>query len=657
MRDTGSDEVRRHLTDERQYYEQRAATWAPLRDTLPAEATARVGETARRPVYVTARDTFMRCWARGEEHGRIVRDADGEVLLDLDVVAAESGGAHLALGTFEIDPAGGWLAWSVDTVGDEAYVLRFRDLDAGADTPVRRAATAPGGGWEAAAAAFYYVTLDATARPWQVWRHRPGSGEPDECLLSEADQRFRVSVRTSADRSAVLIHSRSRDTSEAWYVPAGALDTTPRSIGGRRRGVEYSAEPWRLRGRPGFLLLTDDGAPEFRLMWVDAETPGAWVELRPEQPGVRVLDVTVVPPDAVVLTERAGGARRLTVLDGDDLAAPGHRIASSHPAGTVTLDPPGSGEVCVRDESYVHPPSWCRLRVPECRTEELHRTHAPGHDATRYPARRVSVEVPGRAPVPATVIAHRDTPMDGTAPALIYGYGAYELVFEPYFDPSLPSLLDRGVVFVHAHVRGGGEQGRSGWQDGRLGAKHHSFDDLLTVADGISDGDSVPCVHVDGTRLFTRGMSAGGLLVAAVMSRRPERWRGVLAEVPFVDVVNSMSDPTIPLIVNEYDEWGDPADPLQFGWMRAYSPYENLPAAGQRPDLLVTGSVHDTRVLVHEPAKWVAALRHSDPAWAHRCLFRCETAAGSHDRPVGRLRRLEYEAELQAWLLSVLELR
>ena len=257
----------------------------------------------------------------------------------------------------------------------------------------------------------------------------------------------------------------------------------------------------------------------------------------------------------------------------------------------------------------------------------------------------MSFPAPDGTPVPATVIRHRDTPLDGTAPALLYGYGAYEATEEPDWDPALPSLLDRGAVYVHTHVRGGGEGGRRWWLDGRLAHKHHTFSDHLAVADGIAG-------LVDGHRLATRGLSAGGLLQGAVLSQRPERWRAVVAEVPFVDVVTTMFDAATPLTVTEWDEWGDPRRREEFDWMLAYSPYDNLPPAGSRPDLLVTGAVHDPRVMVREPAKWVAALRESDPEWSPRCLFRCETGAGAHVGPSGRFGHLAYEAEVLAWVLD-----
>ena len=228
----------------------------------------------------------------------------------------------------------------------------------------------------------------------------------------------------------------------------------------------------------------------------------------------------------------------------------------------------------------------------------------------------------------------------------MYAYGSYESVDWPLWDPALPSLLDRGVVYVHGHVRGGGERGRKWWDDGHLATKQNTFSDHIAVADAFADG------LVDGDRIVTRGLSAGGLLQGAVFSQRPDRWRGVVAEVPFVDVVTTMLDASIPLTAGEWDEWGDPRRPEDFAWMLAYSPYDNLPAAGVRPDLLVTGAVFDTRVQVFEPAKWTAALRATDPDWSPRCLFRVETGAGAHGGPSGRYAVLDYEAEVYAWVLE-----
>jgi oligopeptidase B len=245
-------------------------------------------------------------------------------------------------------------------------------------------------------------------------------------------------------------------------------------------------------------------------------------------------------------------------------------------------------------------------------------------------------------------------PLDGTAPLQLYGYGAYEACWDPEFSASLPSLLDRGVVYAIAHIRGGGEGGRGWWQQGRLRAKPTTFADFTDVADWLAGDAPGAAPLIDGRRIVSRGLSAGGLLQGAVYSRSPGRWRAVVAEVPFVDCVTTMLDPSIPLTVNEWDEWGDPRDPADFACLRSYSPYDN-PPAGPRPALLATGTVHDPRVLVHEPAKWVARLRATDQHGS-LILLRAELGAGAHTGPSGRYAQLGYEAEVQAFILAAMGL-
>ena len=262
-------------------------------------------------------------------------------------------------------------------------------------------------------------------------------------------------------------------------------------------------------------------------------------------------------------------------------------------------------------QSRIDPPVWTDHRLDRSAEPVVrHRAEAPNHDASSYVVSQQWVTARDGERVPVTLVAHRVTALDGTAPCLLYGYGAYEYTYDPTFSRALPSLLDRGVVWAHAHVRGGGELGRRWWDEGHMATKANSFRDFVDVARALGSG---PGAVVDGSRIVSRGGSAGGLLVAASMDLDPEAFAGVIAEVPFVDVVNSMLDSELPLTVGEWEEWGNPALPEQFAWMRDYSPYDNVPPAGRRPFILATGAVHDPRVMVHEPAKWVARLRATDP--------------------------------------------
>ena len=459
----------------------------------------------------------------------------------------------------------------------------------------------------------------------------------------------------SGDR--VVVWSESNTTSECWVVDAHDVSRGPWSVGGRRDGVRYHAEH---RRRPGggedLLVVTDDGAVESRLMLAPVpdgtdQDASAWVEARPEVPHQRLLRADAFAA-GVLLTVREDGKRQLVQVDHDDLPGAGGfgLMVSDLPDGDTTLlrsplyDDP---VVTVLEESWLRPGVARSWDLDSGLLRTVWEEEAPGHDPERYVSERRTFPSADGTLVPATLLRHRDTPLDGTAPALVYGYGSYEAVDDPAWDPALPSLLDRGVVYVYAHNRGGGELGRRWYLDGKLEHKQHTFDDHVAVADGLArDG------LVDPGRITSRGLSAGGLLQGAVFSQRPDRWRAVVAEVPFVDVVTTMFDASIPLTVTEWEEWGDPRRRADFDWMLAYSPYDNPPPAGTRPDLLVTGALHDPRVMVHEPAKWVARLRETDPEWSPRCLFRVETRAGAHTGPSGRFGHLAYEAEVYAWLLD-----
>lgn len=460
-------------------------------------------------------------------------------------------------------------------------------------------------------------------------------------------------MRATRSGGLVVIWSGSRDTSEVWVVDAFDPCSPPRSVGGRRLGVKYHAEHALLPdGTDELLLVTNDDATEFRLARCAVprgadQDHTAWSPALPENPQERLERVDAFAGHAV-LTLRAGGRRRLRVLPLD--LAGGFQVAPLFEGGAISLARDQhftATAVHVVDQSYVQPPVTSSVDVTDSERTGLHRRPAPGRDPSAYLCEIPELRSADGTLVPVTLVRDRRTPLDGTAPALLYAYGAYEYCFEPEWEPALPSLLDRGVVFAHAHVRGGGERGRRWWLDGRLAHKENTFTDHVAVADGLAG-------RVDGTRLATRGLSAGGLPRGAVFSRRPDadRWRAVVAEVPFVDVVTTMFDASAPLTVSEWDEWGDPHRKDEFEWLLAYSPYDNLPPAGSRPDLLVTGALHDPRVRVCEPAKWVAALRESDPDWSPRCLFRVETGAGAHAGPSGRLARLAYEAEIYAWLLD-----
>lgn len=679
LHDAGSPGVAAHLAAERAWYDASVAHLDSLTVQLRSEMVARLPATEASHRWHRHRFSYVTVTPAGQEYPQICRSIrhdsassatnfppqaesgndsgvsgteEPEVLLD---VAALAAGAHyLELGLTLVSPDENLLAYSIDTEGDEVYRLRFRDLDSGEDLAEEVPRTYYGAAWSADSQWFFYTVHDIAYRPWQVWRHRIGTAVADDVLvLEEPDERFELRLRGSRSGDWVIAWAESNTTAETWLVDAHDPTAPPRRAGARRDGIRYRVDHRRTPAGDDLLVVVDDRV-EGRLMVAPVPGPeGAdhtnWREARPEDPAVH-LERADAFGGAVVLSVRAGGAHQLVLLPHDDLAGRGIDVTSDVPGGGVHLAATTEYDVdrvLAEDEAWLSPPVWSEVELATGARTEVLRREAPTFDPGRYLTERHSFPAPDGTLIPASVMRHRDTPLDGSAPAVLYGYGAYGYTFEPEWDPALPSLLDRGVVWVHAHIRGGSEGGRGWYLDGKLASKQHTFDDLIAVADGLA-GQGL----VDPDRIASRGLSAGGLLQGAVFSQRPDRWRAVVAEVPFVDVITTMFDEATPLTITEWEEWGDPRIREQFDWLLGYSPYDNLPPAGGRPDLLVTGAVHDPRVMVREPAKWVAALRATDPDWSPRCLFRCEVGAGAHAGPSGRYGHLAYEAEVHAWLLD-----
>src|SRR5579875_1481047 len=458
--------------------------------------------------------------------------------------------------------------------------------------------------------------------------------------------------------------------------------------GGDRAAARGHRVPGRSCGGPGRRHAVPGDQRRRGRVPADARTGGG-----PRAGGAEVACAAIAPAradtrlhacdvfrDRLLLTLRRSGSPLLAIARPDGSAVT--EVPATMPAGTIRVDYAedyDAGSVIVAEEALTEPAVWSPLDLATGPRPVLRRREVPGYDPARYRTARLAAPAADGTAIPVTLAYRADTPLDGSAPCLLYGYGAYEACSDPEFELSLPSLLDRGVVYAIAHVRGGGEGGRRWWLDGRLHAKPNTFSDFIAAANWLAGDppgryagqdraaqDPRPAQAprpaagmaaaggplVDGRRIVSRGLSAGGLLQGAVYSQAPGRWRAVIAEVPFVDCVNSMQDPSIPLTVTEWDEWGDPRKPGDYAVLRSYSPYEN-PPPGSRPDLLVTGALHDPRVLVHEPAKWVARLRHTDTAGS-RILFRAELGAGAHTGPSGRFAQLRQEAEILAFCIHSL---
>ncbi len=653
LRDIDDPITQRYLGDERAYYEARTAHTRSLQQTMFEEMVSRTLPSDRSVSWSRGGLVYYTSTAAGKEYQQLFRlsaqDSAAELVLDENDLA--DGSSYLAVGIREPSPDGATLAYSVDLDGDEVYELRFRDVGSGKDLPETVARTYYGGAWSADSRTFFYVVHDQAYRPHQVWRHELGTDPAGDVLvLQEDDQRFELFCEGSRSGAFVVIRSEAKHSSEVWLVPTGAPQLLPSVVQPRVPGLLYWVAHAPRPDGDVLLVVTNDAATEFRLMSAPVHSPGreAWTELIGEDPHERLAGADVFARH-VVLSLRRDGSPLLRVVprDGSQTAVDVHPGVAAGSIRLGTNEEYAAGAVTVVVESYTEPTAWYSVDLDTGERTLLKRLEVPGYDRSAYVSERYAVEAADGELVPVTLCRREDTPLDGSAPCLLYGYGAYESCDEPAFDQALASLLDRGVVFAHAHVRGGGEGGRRWWLQGSLQYKQNTFSDFVAVADGI-DG------LVDGTRIVCRGLSAGGLLMGAVFSQAPRRWRGVVAEVPFVDVVNTMLEESLPLTAQEWEEWGDPRRPEDFAWMHAYSPYENVPPSADRPRMLVTGAVHDPRVMYWEPAKWVARMR-ADGSTDDRLLLRMELGAGAHAGPSGRFGHLAYEAEVYAWVLDTLE--
>jgi oligopeptidase B len=568
-----------------------------------------------------------------------------EVLLDGNELA--KGHQYFELGFAESSPDQNLLAYASDFTGAELFEVRFRDLTTGRDLDDVLHGVYYGAAWAGDNRTFFYVKTDAAMRPFQVWRHRLGnSADQDVLVLQEDDERFELSVEPTKSERFIIFSSTSQVTADCRFVASDEPESEPRVIEPRRQGIEYSVDDQEDR----FLILTNDGARNFRLMAAPLSDPqrASWVELVPERDGVRI-NFTDVHKRHVVLGQRSDGLQRLEVLD----CVSGETHVVEQPDAAYTAFP-GSNPVY---DSEVMRFFYTSLTAPFSAVDYDMRTRGRtlvkeqpvrgGYDRNDYITERLWATAQDGVQVPISLVRRRDLQPNGGNPTLLYGYGAYEASSDPMFDPARLSMLDRGFVFAIAHVRGGGEMGRGWYEDGKFLNKTNTFTDFIACASHLIDQG-----YTSASKLAIRGRSAGGLLIGAVLNSRPDLFSCAVAQVPFVDVVTTMLDETVPLTVTEYEEWGNPNDVEYYEYMKSYSPYDNVRAAAY-PAMLVTGGLNDPRVSYWEPAKWVAKLR--DAKQDQRPLLLQVQMGAGHSGPSGRYESWREEAFITAFVLSQVE--
>jgi oligopeptidase B len=667
LRDKNDPEVITHLQQENAYAEAMTSHLEPLRARIFDEIKSRTQETdlsvpeAYRGWWYYSRTFEGKQYAaqcrvrkvvgRGRPQLEPGVTPEGEELL-LDGNVEAKGHEFFSLGAFEVSSDGRRIAYAVDVEGDERFALRVRDIKTGA--LIDEAVTAIGYGavWSLDGQHLFYTRMDESWRPHEVWRHEVGSAAGDDVLVfEEPDERFWMGIGSSRDDAWLIIQVGSKLTSEVLLLDAAAPLGEPRVVAPRRHGVEYDVEP----AGDCLLIVHNANHPDFELAKapLDATSHQQWSPLAETVAGERLIGVEAFA-DHAVLCLRRNGLTALRVMPRDLSARSGFG-----PADDLVFDEPlysvGTGNnpeyetsaLQIVFESLVTPKT---ISDYDMVTHEYTLLKAQpvlgGYDPADYEQRREWATAADGTQVPISLIHRRDVAADGTAPGLLYGYGAYEICIDPYFSAARLSLLDRGFVYAIAHVRGGGEMGRQWYDSGKMEHKTTTFTDFLACAEHlVSSGWVAP------DRLVAEGGSAGGLLMGAVANLAPGRFRAIHAAVPFVDPLTTILDPSLPLTVPEWEEWGDPLhhDDV-YRYMKSYTPYENV-AARDYPAILATTSLNDTRVFFVEPAKWVARLREtvtSDPV-RRPILFKIEMVAG-HGGKSGR-----YDSWKQyAWELAFL---
>jgi len=593
----------------------------------------------------------------------VVPSAGEEILLDLNPLAA--GHDYFRLGAFEVSPDHRLLAWSVDTTGAESFTLYVKELATGALLAETITNVSAGVAWANDSRTLFYVVLDDARRPCRLFRHRLGDNPSADVLVhDESDESFFVDIGRTRSNAYLLLELASHSTSEVRYLRADRPEEPFRVVEPRRPGIEYSVSHHGDR----FFITTNDGGTNFRLVSAPVSDPSReqWTEVLPHRPDVK-LDSTDSFARHLVVYEREAGLRQIRILELD----PGvlsHDSTSHRPSDRLTVRPsylipfpepvytirahdnPEFDTTLLRFTytSMVTPPSvvdydmTARTWTVRKQTEVL-----GGYDPARYRSERLFAAAPDGTRVPISLVYQ--LPLErpgGPRPLLLNGYGAYGVSYDPAFSSSNLSLLDRGVIVAIAHVRGGEEMGRAWYEGGKLLNKPNTFTDFIAAAEHlIAEGFTVP------DRLAISGGSAGGLLMGAVTNLRPDLFRAVVAEVPFVDVVNTMLDASLPLTVIEYDEWGNPNDPDAYRCIRSYSPYDNL-RPQPYPHMLITAGLNDPRVAYWEPAKYTARLRalKTDD---NRLVLRTNMGAG-HGGASGRWDFLREVAFKHAFVLDVL---
>jgi len=606
LRNKGAPEVESYLHAENAYADRVLAPLAPAIRALAAELLSHVNEDDESVPEKDGAWTYWHRMVKGKDYAIHLRrradtkDAAEEIVLDENALA--EGHEHFDVGAMEVSDDGTRLLFTTDTVGFREFTLRVRDLTTGRvlDDAIEHVVTAA---WAADGKTILYTVEDEAKRSATLFAHTVGRPVSEDVqLYREDDERFSVYVSRSSSRALLVATSASATTSEVRLFDAAAPWLPPVVVEPRRDGHEYYVQ----HRDETLVIATNDTGRNFRIVHAPQKTPGAahWSEVRAHDDNVFIADLTVLASHTI-LTVREGGLPHIEVL-----SSTGERLRRlPMPEPVYAASDLGSAEwtssvARFSYESMTTPDSVYEHDLATGAVRLLKQQHVPGgFDRARYRTESLLATAKDGTKIPLSLVAPRDAPIDGTGAVHMTGYAAYGASYPVTFSTSRLPLLDRGVSFAICHARGGSELGKRWHEEGRMEHKANSFTDFIACAEHL-----IARGYVAKDRLAIEGGSAGGLLMGAVLNMRPDLFTAAIVDVPFVDVVNTMLDDTLPLTVGEYEEWGNPNIAAQYAWMRAYSPYDNLEAKAY-PSMLVRTSYHDSQVMYFEPAKYVARLR------------------------------------------------
>jgi oligopeptidase B len=650
LRDRDDPAVRAYLEAENAYALQMMAPTESLQGALFLEIIGRIQETDQ-----SVPERFGDCFyytrtVEGKQyplycrkHGSI--DAAEEIVLDQNALAA--GHAYFDVGVVRPSPNNAMIAYTVDTTGNEQYTMYIKDLTGDSLIRDQIPEIEYNVEWALDNRTVFYMTCDQTYRPYRLYRHRVLGHGNDTLLYQEDDAMFYMEIKTTRSRKFLLMTLGSKTTTEIRCLSMDSTQGSLKTVVPRRQGIECYVE----HQGEFFYIMTNDQAPNFKVVRVlIAEQPGAqWREVLPASDSIFMEAINAFR-DFIVISERIRGLPQLMVINvktGNQ-----HYIKFNEPAYACWVDRnPEYDTDVVRYtySSFVTPATVIDCDLTDQTSTVKKQDAVRGYDRSSYITERIMARAPDSASIPIVIVYKKGSRENGPCPLVLEGYGAYGSSEDPYFSPSRLSLLDRGFIYAIAEVRGGGEMGRQWYEQGKILNKKNTFTDFIACAEHLIDNG-----YTSRQQLVIEGGSAGGLLIGAVLNMKPELFFLAVAQVPFVDVLNTMLDPSIPLTVTEYEEWGDPHVEKNYFYIKSYAPYENV-SAQVYPNMLVTASLNDPRVGYWEPTKWVARLRASKTG-TNILLLKTNMGAG-HGGVSGRYERFREIAYEYAFIISLMNIR